>query len=444
MQQQQIKEAAVVVREYAPGDYRLIAFCVPDSTNCSELNGTSTIPDSESIRSLLKVILPGHMVPSGIVFLDSMPLTPNGKIDRNRLFTKDVDQLLMHQYEAPRNHTEEILIQIWSDILGIDQIGIHDNFFELGGHSFLTVQVIRKINAQFNLNLPVAQFFERATIAQLAELIIEDGISFSGLDSGHVDLVKEAQLNAAIQPQGNLKSYVLRPKEIFLTGATGFLGTFLLHELLQQTSAKVRCLVRAKSEQEAYARLRHGLEQYGVFDPQLMDRIIPMCGDLSSHQLGFSSEQFDELAEKVESIYHNGALVNFVQSYGVMKATNVLGTQEVLRLACTGRIKPVHYISTLSVFGTGTSVSADGFSEDDFLDPNFDSEDGYGQSKWVAEQLVRVASSRGLPVTIHRPATVAGHSVSGAWNTDDFLCRLIRAYSEIQRSVMRCQVEILV
>jgi len=186
--------------------------------------------------------------------------------------------------------------------------------------------------------------------------------------------------------------------------------------------------------QEGYEKLKSALEQYEIFDPGLMHRVLPICGDLASSRFGLSMEQFDQLAEEIDVIYHNGALVNFVQSYKALKAANVMGTQEILRLASVCKIKPMHYVSTLSVFGSGATTNSDSFTEDDFPDPDFDREDGYGQTKWVAEQLVRVAADRGFPVTIHRPATVTGHSDTGVWNTDNFLCRLIRGCIDIGKA----------
>ncbi len=430
----EVKEAAVLVREYVPGDQRLIAFCVPVPIHDRKGGEDQISSDEESLRNQLKAVLPDYMVPATFVFLDKLPLTPNGKVDRNALLLQAIDSSNRNQYEAPHTATEMALVQIWSEILGVDRIGIHDNFFELGGHSLLTIQVISQVNGQFDLDLDVVQIFERPTIAQLAELIDNDEATSLGRNPEQIDLVAEANLDPVIRPIDHADSYSLNPRTVFLTGATGFLGVFLLHELLQQTSAKVFCLVRAKSDQQAYEKLRSGLEQYGIFDPELMHRVSPVCGDLSSSQFGLSAEQFNQLAKEVDAIYHNGALVNFMQPYSALKAANVLGTQEVLRLACAHKIKPVHYVSTLSVFGAGATTDSDSFSEDDFPSPDFEMEDGYSQSKWVAEQLVRVAADRGLPVTIHRPATVTGHSDTGAWNMDNFLCRLIRGCIDIGKA----------
>lgn len=142
------------------------------------------------------------------------------------------------------------------------------------------------------------------------------------------------------------------------------------------------CLVRAQSELEANDELQRALEQYELFDSALMHRIVPVCGDLSHARLGLTPVQFEQLAKDVDVIYHNGALVNFIQPYEALKAANVMGTQEILRLASTYKTKPVHYVSTLSVFGSGMSTAGNICLEEDFPEPDFDEEDGYGQTKW--------------------------------------------------------------
>ncbi len=428
MQLDEIREAVVLAKEFKPGDLRLFAYCVPQSI----IN--KVYPNEENVRAKLQKLLPEYMIPSILIFLDAMPQTPNGKIDRNVLLSRSVSQFITNNYQPPKSFTEQALVEIWSELLGIDQIGVYDNFFELGGHSILTVKAILKINAQFNLNLPVNVIFMRPTIAQLAEIIEGRETFLLEQESSDVNLHAEAQLDLSIQPNGDLVSDYLLPREILLTGATGFLGAFLLVELLQQTTAHVHCLIRAESIGEAFDKLRKVLNGYGIDHSSLMNRISLVCGDLSKPSLGLSPWQFNKLADQIEAIYHNGAQVNFTQPYAALKAANVIGTQEVLRLACAGKTKPVHYVSTLSIFGTREPSYLGGFVEDDFPDSTVEMGDGYSQSKWVAEKLIRTAANRGLPITIHRPATVGGHSITGAWNTDDFLCRLIRGCIEIGKA----------
>ncbi len=437
LQHPQIKEAAVVIKKYNAGDHRLLAFCVACNFEQENMDDKNVTRNDASLRSLLKVTLPDYMMPSTFIFLDTLPLTPNGKVDRNDLLSRDVPQSQTRQYIAPRNSTEKTLIQIWSETLDVEQISIHDNFFEIGGHSILAAQLILKINNAFKHNIELRVIFDRPTVALLADLIEQGEIPDTKHEMNVIDLAKEATLDPEIRPAGKLMANQDSPGKIFLTGATGFLGAFLLHELLQQTSAEIYCLVRASSDTAASNKLIHNLKRYGIYKPDLINKVIPVCGDLSDAQLGLSSEQFESLARRMDTIYHNAALVNFTQPYVALKAANVDGTQEVLRLACREKTKPVHYVSTLSVFGDDLPADHCGFTEDDPLDSKIKLSDGYSQSKWVAEQLVNIAASRGLPVSIYRLATVTGHSNTGVWNTDDFLCRMIRGCIDLGEAPAR-------
>src|SRR5262249_19684535 len=123
------------------------------------------------------------------------------------------------------------------------------------------------------------------------------------------------------------------PSDVLLTGATGFLGAFLLAELLRDGRATVHCLVRAPDRSIARARIERHLASYGLWDEAMRDRIAPLPGDLGRPALGLSPNQFGELAERVEVVYHNGARLNFVQPYASLRDVNVGGTAEVLRLA---------------------------------------------------------------------------------------------------------------
>jgi thioester reductase-like protein len=131
------------------------------------------------------------------------------------------------------------------------------------------------------------------------------------------------------------------------------------------------------------------------------------------------------MASQVDVIYHNGAFVNFTYPYSALKAANVLGTQEVLRLASQIKVKPVHFISTISVVvPNNPDVSL--VREQDSLDDAKMPSSGYAQSKWVAEKLVTIARERGLPICIYRPGRISGHSKTGACNPSDHTYRMIK------------------
>jgi len=158
-----------------------------------------------------------------------------------------------------------------------------------------------------------------------------------------------------------------------------------------------------------------------------MERIQPVLGDLGSPQFGLDDEAFEMLASQIDWIYHNGAMVNFVYPYDAHKASNVLGTQEILRLASRRRLKPVHHVSTLSILHNGDHDDGRVYCETDDLDQTGAPFGGYAQSKWVAEKLVMEAGARGIPYAIYRPGLVSGHSQTGAWNTDNMISSMTRA-----------------
>ena len=251
------------------------------------------------------------------------------------------------------------------------------------------------------------------------------------LGTAVMDLQAEAELEPTIRPEANPGEPVTEPASIFLTGATGFLGAFLLHELLQQTQADIYCLVRAANAEESKQKLRRTLAAYALWDEGVSSRLIPVVGDLSEPRFGLPAHQFQMLAQTIDSIYHSGAFVNWISPYERLKPTNVLGTQEVLRLASQNKAKAVHYISTIAVFPILANSQVRVIREQDSLDHGGVLYGGYSQSKWVAEKLVTSARARGIPVCIYRPALITGHSQTGVWNTDDVLCRAIKSSIEL-------------
>jgi thioester reductase-like protein len=243
------------------------------------------------------------------------------------------------------------------------------------------------------------------------------------------DLKAEAALDPEIRPTSTVSTQVApRPERVLLNGATGFLGSFLLSELLRHTRAEIYCLVRAPNVAEGERRIRGSLEAYALWDEEHSPRIVPVAGDLSEPLLGLGAKRFEQLAAEIDVVYHNGASVNWVYPYEALKPANVLGTQEVLRLASRHRTKPVHFVSTLGVFPLVGRSDAGIVREDDDLDHGGSLYNGYTQTKWVAEKLVEIARARGLPVSVYRPSLVAGDSRTGAWNSDDFTCKMIKSW----------------
>jgi amino acid adenylation domain-containing protein/non-ribosomal peptide synthase protein (TIGR01720 family) len=155
-----VRESLVVIREDVRGTKRLLAYVAPP------LDGLG----SADLRDYLKEKLPEYMVPSAFVFLEKFPLTRNGKVDRNLLLSPDEDPTTRKTLIAPRTSTERELVEIWKQVLGIDQLSIHDNFFEFGGDSILSMQIIAKANRR-GLRLAPKQIFLHQTIAELAGVV---------------------------------------------------------------------------------------------------------------------------------------------------------------------------------------------------------------------------------------------------------------------------------
>jgi thioester reductase-like protein len=213
--------------------------------------------------------------------------------------------------------------------------------------------------------------------------------------------------------------------QVLLTGGTGFIGPFLMKSLLEQTQAKIYVLVRSFDEKQGKQRLRDAMESIGPSGAGLMEmfeaRVIPVCGDLGQPKLGLTRGEWDFLASEIDTVFHNGATVNYLFNYDLMRDANVLGTNEVVRLAFEGRPKEFNYVSTTFVFGWAVkSVLNETDLNEDMELLDF----GYSQSKWVAEQVVVDARSRGLSARIFRPALVSP-SVTGGGNNFDIAVRLV-------------------
>ena len=212
------------------------------------------------------------------------------------------------------------------------------------------------------------------------------------------------------------------PRRVLLTGATGFVGAHLLHALLEETDARVHCLVRADSADAGMARLRGNLARFDLPDDALAERVVAEPGDLAAPRLGLAHERYEELARELDLIYHNGAAVHLTQTYEEARGANVEGTRTILHLAGTGRRKPVAVVSTVGLLDTPELEGRESIAEEDgprdvALLPN-----GYTRSKWAGERLVELARAAGVPAATLRVGHVIGHGVS-----DDLAARLVQA-----------------
>jgi thioester reductase-like protein len=321
------------------------------------------------------------------------------------------------------------LAQLAADVLRIPVADIHPAvpFSAMGLDSLAAAELTALIEDELSHELPPAILFEYPTLESLWHFI-ESRFAGAPTEVRDVDrketsiagMLADAVLPADIAPSCSQDRL---PDDVLLTGSTGFVGAYLLRSLLRDTPAVVNCLVRPNGT-DASVRVRRNLAQYGLWDERFASRIRCVYGDITQPLLGMSSRDFSKTASSIGAIYHAAAAVDWVRQYEDLRDANVIGTRELLRLACTGGAKSFHFLSSLAVcYSTG--ATGDALESDEALNNLRGLRFGYAQSKCVAESLVRQAGERGSPVTVARPTLVSGDSISGISNADDLLSRFL-------------------
>ncbi len=364
-------------------------------------------PEQElnELRKYLQTTLPDYMIPTAFIHLDSMPLSPSGKIDKKAL--PKLQEVTQNHYIAPRNSLESALVEIWSELFNYQKIGVRDDFFSLGGNSLLSIRMLARVKTQFEKEISLTQFFQHPTIESMAEMLS------GNLESIALDMVSIAEQDAS---QHLVYEKMIYPeqtetKHVLLTGANGFLGVHLLQELLDQTTAVIHCVVRGKNAEELYEKMQTTLTQFGMATSLENPRIRLVRGDLTQPHIGMDPSLWDFMLENCDAIYHNGSLVNHIYHYQMLKPANVNSTIELIKLATNGKSKRFHYISTLSA---GSQFNAEGSLLETGPGNKPAATSGYQLSKWVSEKLLLRALENGLKVTIFRPGNITGNLQTGA------------------------------
>jgi MGT family glycosyltransferase len=405
-----ISQAAVIAREDQNGEKSLAAYVVPKP---------GATLDLVALRQEMARRLPHYMVPATFTVLETLPITANGKLHRSALPKPGLQYA--KRYVAPRTSTEATLAAIWAEALDLERVGVEDNFFELGGHSLLVARLIARVKTEFSVDLPLAVVFEASTIAGLAAKI--DQARSSKLPTTAPNLAADVELDAHIQPQATLPPR--HATEVFLTGATGYVGSHLLGALLRDTDARINCLVRALTPQVARIRLRRSFTERGLIELWDDNRIGVLPGDLSEPELGLDENGIAIVRDQCEAIYHCAATVDFLLPYSALKPANVNSVRRLIDWTAEGRSKSLHFVSTLSVIDP--TDNSDEITENAPLKSWNGLIGGYSQSKWAADTLMREALSRGLPVAIYRLGAITGDRRHAICNATDMIWRVVRA-----------------
>lgn len=472
-----IRDCKTLVRRDRNEEPTLVSYVVPELNEWPQFlkaNGLDDIDDEGTefgptkvffkrfrrmqteVRDHLKGRLPIYAVPTTYIVLDKLPLNPNGKVDKPNLPFPDIAQQTedASDEDAKRweslTETQRSVATQWAEIIpGINakSIALENDFFDLGGHSLLAQQMLLVVRKSLDVNVPISALYESPTLAGFTAQV--EKLQAGGQVGDAEEQTNPAYARSLDELKAELaKSYqtsepsTMRARThptVFLTGATGFLGAYLIKDVLERTSRALRLIahVRGASDPEAaLARLRRSLEGYGLWKDEWAERLTCVVGDLGKPQLGIEDGAWKALADTVDVVIHNGATVHWVKRYQDMMAANVRSTMDAMRLCNEGRPKIFTFVSSTSVLDTDyyVDLSSKAVStgqgalseEDDLMGSRTGLGTGYGQTKWVSEQLVREAGRRGLCGSVIRPGYILGDSETGMSITDDFLIRILK------------------
>ncbi|KAK4231115.1 hypothetical protein QBC38DRAFT_466864 [Podospora fimiseda] len=408
------------------------------------------------VRDHLSTRLPVYAVPSIYIILNKLPLNPNGKVDKPNLPFPDVAELVEDASEEDVKNweslteTERSVAQLWADVIrGLNPKTIkrENGFFDLGGHSLLAQQFLLTVRKSLGTDVSINTLYEHPSLAgfsaQIDKLVNHETGSV-GPEAGEAAYSKSLdellhQLPAKYQTADRQALDSAQELTIFLTGATGFLGSYLVQEILSRSARTVKLIAHVRGAKEpvaALARLKRSLQGYGLWKDEWVGRLSAVVGDLAQPQLGIDEATWKTLADEVDVVIHNGATVHWVKRYQDMMAANVLSTIDAMKLCNEGKPKVFSFVSSTSVLDTDYYIKLSDeqirtgqgavLESDDMSGSSTGLGSGYGQTKWVSEQLVREAGRRGLVGSVVRPGYILGDSDTGVCNIDDFLIRMLK------------------
>ena len=370
---------------------------------------------ASDLSAYLMETLPTYMIPANFIRLQSIPLTPNGKVDRKALsHVTEQSTITLAQTE-----TEKKLSKAIASIIKKRKIDINTPFLNLGLDSLSMIRLQTNL-LQYNIILSTQDFYQHSTVRLLAEKI-DSKVAFitQSNNSKIPETVKHH--NVDMKKLSKIQSLSGNLNNVFLTGANGFLGIHILHEILSTTNQSVFCLVRGTSLEHSSSRLISAYQAYFEEDlsPYLNNRVFIITGDVDKKNFGMDISLFNQYINRFSTIIHTAAIVKHYGNYEDFQNINVNGTENVANFAFANKKKLIH-ISSISVSGNYL-VKQDNrsvhFSENS-LDIGQDYQSNvYVNSKFQAEQIVLSYIQKGLIAQIHRIGILSGRYSDGVFQS---------------------------
>ncbi|ROW12154.1 hypothetical protein VMCG_00309 [Cytospora schulzeri] len=476
-----IRDCKTLVRRDRNEEASLVSYIVPESKEWQRwlaAQGAEDIEDEglemgsvtiyqkkyrkmqTEVRDHLKTRLPVYAVPTIYIVLNKLPLNPNGKVDKPNLPFPDIVERTEEASEEDLKNwdslteTEQAVAQKWSELvrgLNPKTIQRENSFFDMGGHSLLAQQLLLMTRKELGANVSINTLYEYPTLAGFsAQIERAKAGAAADKEEGEPDYAKsfDELLEILAEKYQSADADAIAAADsltVFLTGATGFLGSYLIKEVLDRTKSGIKLIAHvrgAKNPTAAFERIQRSLRGHGLWKDEWTSRLSCVVGDLSQPQLGIDILTWRRLSKEVDVVIHNGASVHWVKRYKDMMEPNVLSTVDAMRLCNEGKPKLFSFVSSTAVLDSDhyiklsedlTRSGQGSINEDDDMQGSRTGlGTGYGQTKWVSEQLIREAGKRGLQGTIIRPGYILGDSESGVCNVDDFLIRMLKGCIQLQ------------
>ena len=407
-----VKKCVVLPKQNGTSDSFLVAYIV-----------TKRNISSDSLKEYIGNLVPSYMIPSYFIFLDKIPVNTNGKVDRKALLELDIQVDTNKKYIAPRNDFEKTFQMILEKNLQIKKIGIDDDILNLGADSLtlmrITIELLEK-----NYIVNIQDIYEQKTIRQISDNF------FYPKKSNIYKLKPEKDIYYNFDE--NFSYEQIMPKNILLTGSTGYLGIHILNNLINNTNCDIYCLIRRKNKTSSKKRLLDKLSYYfgDSLNKYIDSRIHILEADISQTKFGLSESEYKEIGQKIDLVIHSAAIVDHYGDKDLFELINVTGTNNIIDFCKTFSIY-LNHISTTSVSASLPNAEKPVVFDEHtlYIGQNY-LDNIYIKTKFEAEyNILQAVLNSDLKASIYRIGNISARYTDGKFQENDtknaFLNRII-------------------